>query len=162
MSDCYYDVAQICLNGHLITDLAHDYPHHRRNFCAKCGQPTIMQCPECNFGIPGYYHVSGFIGGDDFSMPSYCHNCGKPFPWTTRKIDAAIKLAIEDGKLTDDEVRLFSESIQEIAQDTPETELAATRLKKLILKLSQSAGQAIHRIIVEIASESIKKIITGN
>ena len=57
----YYDVAQICLNGHVITDIAHRAP-----------QPDVI----C-------------LSGSSPKAPAFCHNCGKSYPWTQAKLAAA-------------------------------------------------------------------------
>jgi hypothetical protein len=33
-----YNVMQVCLNGHRITDAAATYPHDRKQFCDACGE----------------------------------------------------------------------------------------------------------------------------
>ena len=44
MSD--YDVAQICLNGHVITELALK-PDYRQDFCSRCGALSpIFENPQ--------------------------------------------------------------------------------------------------------------------
>lgn len=81
-----YDVQQVCLNGHQITDNYNRYPQHRKSFCDICGEATIHQCQECNHPIRGDYHVDGVIGfGSEIEVPTHCSNCGKPFPWTSKK-----------------------------------------------------------------------------
>jgi len=42
-----YDVAQICLNGHVINTLAGSHPESNKKFCSNCGSMTIMRCLEC-------------------------------------------------------------------------------------------------------------------
>jgi hypothetical protein len=81
----YHDVQQVCLNGHQITDNYNRHPQHRKNFCDKCGEKTIYQCPECNHPIKGAYRVEGVIGVFETPVPTHCENCGKPFPWTIQK-----------------------------------------------------------------------------
>ena len=39
MDDSYYDVAQICENGHVANSRAHDYPNSNQDHCDKCGAP---------------------------------------------------------------------------------------------------------------------------
>ena len=56
MDDGYYDVAQICENGHVANSMAHDYPNSNQDHCDKCGAPTIMDCPSCQIAIRGFYH----------------------------------------------------------------------------------------------------------
>ena len=57
MSDCWYDIAQICINGHVINSMSKSHPEHNKKFCDKCGAPTITNCPKCNTPIRGHYHA---------------------------------------------------------------------------------------------------------
>ena len=57
----HYDVQQVCLNGHQITDNYNRSPEFRKTHCNKCGEKTIHQCPECNHPIKGDYHVDGDV-----------------------------------------------------------------------------------------------------
>jgi hypothetical protein len=89
----YYDVQQVCLNGHQITDRYNDYPQHRKQHCPECGAATIHQCTECNAAIPGEYHVDGvFLAGSETQVPTYCAKCGEPFPWTRKEAKTANEL----------------------------------------------------------------------
>jgi hypothetical protein len=81
----YYDIQQVCLNGHQITDNYNRSPEFRKNFCDKCGEKIIHQCPECGHPIKGDYHVQGVIGISETPVPTHCENCGKPYPWTVRQ-----------------------------------------------------------------------------
>jgi hypothetical protein len=82
----YYDVQQVCLNGHQIIANYNRSPEFRKNFCSSCGEKTIHQCPECSQPIRGEYHVDGVVAiGHTTAVPTHCENCGRPFPWTSRK-----------------------------------------------------------------------------
>ncbi|USD46747.1 DUF2321 domain-containing protein [Vibrio sp. SCSIO 43145] len=83
----YYDVQQVCLNGHQITDNYNSSPEFRKNFCTDCGEKTIHKCPECNSDIPGDYHVEGVIGWSSTSVPTHCAHCGSEYPWTKLKVE---------------------------------------------------------------------------
>jgi hypothetical protein len=85
-----YDIQQVCLNGHQITDSYNQFPQFRKKFCDKCGERTIHQCPACNHPIKGFYQVEGVITGSRAPVPSHCENCGKPYPWSIPKIPATI------------------------------------------------------------------------
>lgn len=137
MSDSYYDVAQVCPNGHVATDMAHCYPQHRRPHCEECGEATIIDCPKCQTSIRGYYHVPGVIGGFDYKPPAFCYQCGAPFPWTERKKQAAIDLFLEESMDAEDQ-RQFRESIEQIAKDTPQAQVAGLRITKLLGKVAQA------------------------
>jgi hypothetical protein len=94
----HYDVQQVCLNGHQVTDNYNGSPEVRENFCSKCGEKTINQCPDCQHPIRGYYHVDGVVKiGFTTPVPTHCDNCGKPFPWTLRKEELS-QLVSESNK----------------------------------------------------------------
>lgn len=76
-----YDVMQVCLNGHKITDSYNKYPRHRQSACDECGNETIHTCPECGTAIRGKYHVDGAFGFGGPDTPEHCHDCGAPYPW---------------------------------------------------------------------------------
>ncbi|NRY58845.1 hypothetical protein DE169_004073 [Clostridium acetobutylicum] len=103
-----YRTAQICLNGHEITTSANTSPELMENFCSKCGAATITNCPICNTPIRGSYHVEGVLSlGHEYKIPSYCHNCGKPYPWTKTALESANALIEEDENLNSDEKNNF-------------------------------------------------------
>lgn len=86
----YHDVQQVCLKGHQITDRFNSSPQFRRNFCSKCGEKTIHQCPACSAPIPGDYHADGVVAiGFSTPVPSHCENCGEAFLWTKEKSQLA-------------------------------------------------------------------------
>jgi len=82
-----YDIMQVCLNGHLITDTYMRNPEFRKNHCPKCGAETITKCPNCGQPIKGDYHVDGvvFLSGRSTPVPDICEYCGKDFPWRSKK-----------------------------------------------------------------------------
>ncbi|MFM5276432.1 DUF2321 domain-containing protein [Aeromonas caviae] len=82
----YYDVQQVCLKGHQITDRYNYSTQNRKRFCSECGSETIHQCPACQSPIPGDYHSDGLmVIGFSTPIPSHCDNCGEAFPWTKDK-----------------------------------------------------------------------------
>lgn len=78
----WYDVMQVCLKGHVITDVLISKPEHGHEHCQKCGAETISKCPNCQKNIPGEYHIPGVYAITGLPPPpKYCDGCGKPFPW---------------------------------------------------------------------------------
>jgi hypothetical protein len=53
--------------------------------------------------------------------------------------------------------REFRESVDQIAKDTPQAQVASLRVVRLLGKLGAGAGQAIRDILVDLASESAKR-----
>ena len=154
-----YDIAQLCLNGHVINSMLKLNPRRMEDYCHTCGEKTITTCPNCETPIRGSYHHAHIAGVISYFPPSYCYNCGKPLPWTERRINAAVELIREEAKLNSEEEQQVAESIQDIVGDTPRTQLGATRFKRTIAKLGQHSAIAVRDILVDIVSETAKKII---
>lgn len=154
----YYRTAQICLNGHIITRALSS---NSQKFCSQCGSETITNCPHCSSILRGRYDVPGVLDltTDESPAPSYCYNCGKPYPWTESALEAARLLILEDENLTDDEKNKFSDSLPDmlVESPTPKTQLAIVRFKKYLGKAAVYTAEGIRDIFVDVASEAIKK-----
>ena len=73
-----YDVMQVCMQGHKITERYNSSPEHRQEYCEQCGSETITSCQECGANIRGHYNVDGaVVVGSETDVPSYCHYCGE-------------------------------------------------------------------------------------
>jgi hypothetical protein len=180
MNGNWYDTAQICINGHIINWMSIDKPEYNKHFCEKCGAVTITNCQHCNAIIKGYRYAGRFTMEEfnksiveklhsipdvaltyntSLKRPSFCPDCGKPYPWTEAKLKAAKELSDEFENLSPEERNLLKNNLDDIVRDTPETPVAATRLKRLISKIGKPAAGALKDIIVDIASEAAKKVI---
>ena len=77
MLDSYYDVAQICENGHLANVKARTNPVLNQDHCDKCGVPTIMACPSCQTEIRGIYRTRpqrrALRVVSTYTVPSFCY-----------------------------------------------------------------------------------------
>ena len=51
----YYETAQVCINGHVITSAIESNKSSMQEFCEDCGKPTIIKCPDCKSRIRGSY-----------------------------------------------------------------------------------------------------------
>jgi len=177
MTDGWYDTAQICIKGHVINSMSRSHPEHNKKYCDKCGAETITNCQNCNTPIRGYYHEAHGAYEEldtmvneilnplsetmiDYSKPrSFCHECGKPYPWTEAKIEAAKELSDELDGLNAEERNILKKSLDDIIIDTPQTPVAATRFKKIAAKVGGIAAKQLRELVVDIASETAKKII---
>lgn len=157
----YYEVAQICMNGHVITSLLKEKPVHSQKYCSQCGASTITTCPKCNKEIRGSYYAPNWVQDYDgiYKKPSFCHNCGTAYPWMDLKLKAARDLSDEFENLTPDERDLLKKSLDDIVRDTPQTTVSALRFKKIATKAGSIAASALKDILVDIASEAAKKVI---
>ena len=177
MSDGWYDTAQICINGHTVNLMSVSRPEHNRKFCDRCGAPTITKCQNCNVSINGFYHegtadefdIEGMIEEivnpppnithNYTTVPSFCPDCGKPYPWTEAKLKAAQELTDLLEELEPEEREILKKSFDDIVRDTPQTKVAATQFKRLLLKVGKTMAEQLRELVVDIASETAKKII---
>lgn len=155
----WHDIAQICLNGHMINDSVKKYPEYNKNYCPDCGEKGISNCQKCNASIQGALHASGVMDFSKKEVPKFCMECGKPFPWTEERIKAAIELINEDDELSKEDMSKFEDNIADIVSDGPRTQLAATRLNKIIKNATSTVGSGVRDILVDIASETAKKLL---
>jgi len=155
------DTAQICMNGHLINSSYGVSPELNKKHCSVDGEPTITHCPHCQNSIDGEIHYSNVFGASDYKVPAFCTECGKPFPWTEKKIAAAKELAKELVGVTSDEVQVLETSIVEISKDNPQAQIGATRIKKIMQKVTSASGDVLRSVIIDVASETAKKVLLG-
>jgi len=159
MDDSYYDVAQICLNGHIINQSSATLPVSNRKHCSICGAETITQCEACRKPIKGYHWVPGVIGfGSLDKAPAFCDQCGKPYAWTEARLDAARDLA-DQLDLDIPERVLLEKSIEDIVKDTPRAPAAAIRFKGVVAKSKPWALGAFKEILYSAVSETVRKSI---
>lgn len=155
-----YDTAQICLNGHVVTEFGNN-PEYRKSFCPQCGEKTIMNCQNCNAPIKGNHHIEGVIGIFDYDRPAHCENCGKAFPWTERQSKAAKDLIDLSDKLDLVEKEDMKTSIDDLIKSSPNTVVAQAKYKKYIAKAGTEIAQGIKDVLIEVVSETVKKSIWG-
>jgi hypothetical protein len=154
-----YDIAQICLNGHLINSSVRNLPEDNQPFCDECGESTITECQECKSPIRGY--CWGTMSLSPYIIPKFCLNCGKPFEWTNRKLNAAKELASISEGFSESEIIDFQNSIDSLVRNAPNVEVAKVKYKRYAIKAGKGIAQGIRDILVDIVSESIKKTILG-
>lgn len=156
-----YRTAQVCLNGHTATNNLEQSPEMAQAYCSRCGKPTISECPRCGTNIRGYYYIEGVFGGSPYNPPKFCFNCGEAFPWTAAKIEAARELANELDELSTGERQVLRSVIDDLSSDTPKTELAAHRFKRIAEKLGDGAKKALTAVVMQVATEAAKRAIFG-
>jgi hypothetical protein len=162
MSGSFYDTAQICLNGHLINDNFRLYPVHNQRHCKTCGEPTITQCENCKEEIRGSYEVPGVAQmGAPGPPPNFCHHCGHSYPWTERRLEAAKYLAEEFDQLDEAEIEKLKGTLDDLVRETPKTELASTRFKKLMAKAGKESLATMKSALTDVLSETVKKSLFG-
>ncbi|MFC0417747.1 DUF2321 domain-containing protein [Cytobacillus solani] len=156
-----FDIAQICLNGHVINDTYVKYPETNQKYCDKCGEKTIISCQNCHTDIRGYQYFENVIRMSMVEPPSFCHECGKPYPWTEEKMAAAMELADLLDELTEQEKDDLKKSLDELVKDGPRTVVAATKFKRILSKTGPEIATGFKDILVAVVSETVKKSIWG-
>lgn len=102
--------------------------------------------------------MKGVVSIGSYDLPSFCFQCGSPFPWTTRRQQTAIDLFSDEVNNADD-CQLFEESIRQVLCDTPQAQLASNRVVRLLAKVGKGTAQAIRDVLVDVVSEAAKKAI---
>ena len=150
-----YNTQQVCESGHQITPGIEVYPEKMETFCQKCGDPTLTACPSCETPIRGFpRQVRRDTLESIVTVPSYCHECGQPYPWTKKEI---VQTFIEFGNLEEEEKATIEQDVENIAKDGAEAELSAHRIKRIWEK-----GKAIcYEPIMDFASRTAAHILKG-
>ncbi len=95
------------------------------------------------------------------SSVSFCYGCGKAFPWTASALETTRLFADETDLLSPTEREELKSTFGDLVRDTPRTTLAATRFSKLMVKAGKGVAHAFRDILVDIDSETVKKVISG-
>lgn len=148
---------QVCLNGHVFT-ASEQYP--KPKFCTRCGTETITNCRSCSSPINGVRE--GSLNGLWVKIkPSFCENCGNPYPWTVNSREAAYELIDYAAKLNSEEKMDLKDSIIDLIKDTPKTAFAQLKFKKYILKAGEEVAKGLKDTLIDCVSTTVKKSIWG-
>lgn len=152
-----YDVAQICLSGHVITHRAKACHYETKKFCTTCGEATITTCSNCNSSINGYNSNDSWSKMDVkyYVRPNYCHECGSPYPWTENAMHQSLLVIEEDQNLTSDEITKMKQSITNLVKGKE----SPSRFKSFLQMVTAGTAQTLRDILVNILSEAISKSI---
>lgn len=157
-----WDIAQVCVKGHAITDSLGRSPELGQDFCTRCGSKTITQCESCKTKIRGNLIVPGVVAvGFTYHPPKFCHKCGEPYPWTKNALKAANNLATEIENLNSKEKEILKQSFGELINDSPNTQVVALRVKKIMNKAGEASTAALKEIIIGFLTETAKKLVFG-
>ena len=158
-----YDVAQVCLNGHVINRRFKGRPARNAKYCADCGAKAITNCQECNEEIRGeLINTSGFGFATGYTPPppNYCDECGKPYPWMQSKIES-LQEWLDSSSLDEDVKTALSDGIAHIMRDTPETEVECAKFARLISKVksSQESRQLVSLLFKMATDKAVKLLV---
>lgn len=151
----YYRTAQICLKGHLISDSADTFPDEQLKFCKRCGKETFMNCPACSEPIHGV--TDSQPDYKNYSIPFYCHNCGKPYPWTSYALEQVLSSINNDPSVDLQTLQELTESLPEIMSESPSTTIATSRIKKGLLACGKFTAEGIRQFAIDFGCELAKR-----
>lgn len=149
----YYLTPTICLNGHVVSSRSENYS----KFCKSCGNSTISHCPSCSKSIQGHYEVPGVFGFFDYIPPSYCHECGEPYPWTSQVINNAVELLALDEQLPSDQKEIIRLALPDLLIETSTTPVAVAKHKKYIPSAQSFVKDGLKNLLFDIVNETVKK-----
>lgn len=89
-------------------------------------------------------------------VPSYCTQCGQPFPWTSERLKEANQYT-DELDLSIEEKTALKSSYPDLTRNTPKTEVAIDKFRRAIVKVGPQAADVIKSILVTIADEYAKR-----
>jgi len=155
-----YDVALVCLNGHVVSStLLRDEPEEHSAFCSDCGARTITQCQRCREPIRGERESSEAevlaLSPEPFQRAAFCYACGGPYPWTEAAREAAVAL-VQDSVLDEREKEAFEQALPDLLADTPKTPAAIGRLRTLLRKMGLESGTLVRDVLKDVITAAAK------
>ncbi len=64
--------------------------------------------------------------------------------------------------LPDEDRRQLGQALTDIQTDGPRTEIGASRLRKLLKQGALTAGSALYKVALDVATDAAKKMIVGS
>jgi hypothetical protein len=159
-----YGHVLICRNGHVINSKK-DNDKIPDKYCAQCGDEVINKCPDCGEFFKGTPRTEDVIEGgysyfaNAYVRPAYCVKCGNPFSWTRRAEESAYELIDLAASLNEQEKMEWKHTIPVLINDTPKANVAAIKFKMFAVKAGNEIGKAVRDIVIDVASEIVKKTI---
>ncbi len=160
-----YDIAQICMSGHIINDSVNRSPEDNKNFCDECGEPTIQACQNCKSNIQGaFYNEGDYDGYGAYALPleklpAFCPECGTKYPWTESALISVEKLIKELENLDEDDRSKLISIIPDLlgSKETPKTKVAVPIFKKLMDKAGKQSYEVFKSILYDMVGEFVKR-----
>lgn len=155
-----YAQAQICSKGHVITtDISEERGTPR---CSYCGSPTISSCPDCGTPIRGTIRSDEIIFFDaTYSRPSYCHNCGNPYPWTSALIESFNGIIDLADELDVSDKKILKNTFPNLLVDIPETSFSALQIKKHLKAAGKDTLNALRSTVAEKCVQTLLNELMG-
>ena len=164
----------ICEKGHLQLSTLYFSEVYPNSYCKECGSKIIDKCPHCNAEIQGgvAYHRTGresVVYRDlttktekypNDTVPKYCHNCGKPYPWIENFLNTykeILSLELEDEKELQNKIYNATEELVKNNFDLKSP--MATLFKLLLNKTGDLAKDTLVGTLSSIATEQFHEFL---
>jgi len=93
-----------------------------------------------------------------YDPPSYCHACGRPYPWMQERLRTAKDLLDHDDKLAFDDRERLWDLLQYMMSD-PKSDLAPAKKKLIEIDLEKAKAETkdfIQGVIAKMGVEAMK------
>jgi hypothetical protein len=149
--DDLFCIAQICLNGHVLT--SDGMVLGEREHCNKCGAVSIETCQHCGAFVRGQEKYSS-----DFELPLFCYapGCGRPYPWMREKLETARELLDNDDKLSLEQRESLWGDLKYVMSD-PKADLVPAKWTLIKIKL-EKAGKAVREPLLDLTAKVIAEV----
>ena len=163
MTQAQYDVALICLNGHIINSAYRNRIEKNQQYCEKCGSESIYKCAQCENEIRGTrywlqnrsFEASSNASIDPkYELPKFCIHCGEPYPWTKERLRTLREYILSISELSEDDKTLLLTNLDDLIKSTPRADLAVSIWKKVL-----ENKQGIAKIIYEYGKDYFPSLV---
>jgi hypothetical protein len=144
--------AAVCVNGHVFAWLTEAVLAPQ--YCAKCGDPVIIACPQCSAPLPGDGEMLKWV-----PYHAYCWHCGNAYPWIAADIERAKRALSEQAEVEhwDDAVKARAdELVDDIAADRAAASGVNAALQWLSIHGAEHATPTILDAIDRLADVKLK------
>jgi hypothetical protein len=146
--------AQICMTGHVRQCDGDTF--NSEEYCKECGSPCIDACPQCKEPIRG---TLLYQPASDYQRPSFCHACGRAYPWLEERLKTARELLYHDDQLTEDDRQSLWPDLQYVMSN-PKADLVPAKRKLIDIKLGK-ATQWVREAVLDLTAKTIAEMTKG-
>jgi len=97
--------------------------------------------------------------GANYECPSFCHRCGKPYPWMEDKLKTAKDLLFHDDNLTYEEKQELWDLLKYV-MSSPKAELAKGKSKLITIKI-QKAAEPFKDFVADVMAKYFAEMSKG-
>jgi hypothetical protein len=92
----------------------------------------------------------------EYARPSFCHKCGRPYPWMEDRLQTAPELLYHDDKLTENDREQLWPLLMDVMSN-PDDDLTPAKRKLTDIKLTK-ARQVTREIITDLVAKTIAEM----